>query len=119
LAWLGGRDGAEDWVLQTVTVTQPMVRLTVSMYIRIETLEEENIAFDRVVLDTQVDGEGAVPRITLDNRNASAGYAYYEADVDEVLAGTSITVAVAMSNDGGLATAFYVDSLSLKAHICE
>ncbi|MBM7772239.1 Zn-dependent metalloprotease [Actinokineospora baliensis] len=106
-SWLGGWGSSHtDTVSQSVTIPTGC-RATLSFYLHIDSAETENLAYDKLTVSL-----GSTAVASFSNTNKAAGYVQKTYDVSS-LAGQTVTLKFAGSEDSNLQTSFVLDDLAL------
>jgi hypothetical protein len=119
LAWLGGYDGADDEIFQTVNVPAAATASTLTFYYQVFT-EESPRGSEFDTLNVYVTGPDGVPtRVAhLSDNTVTAGWTRFSAALPPALAGHAVEVRFVGATDSSLTTSFYVDTTSLDVTAC-
>ena len=115
LARLGGYNGAEDQIWQSVLIPGDALSATVSCYVRIYTQESLSSAYDYVTFMMNVPTQGAVTLGVLSNVDAVSSWtmkAWNVADFSGA-AGQTVDFIIYATTDFSNTTHFLIDSCSL------
>ncbi len=123
VAWLGGGEGGNDdsnSLSQTVAVPAGAVRLELSFFYQVWT---DELPDNHNHMEVRVRSTGASPRdellLTLHNQDETRVWTGFRATIDTATwAGSDMVLEFSGSSIDGF-TAFFVDSISLVATICE
>jgi hypothetical protein len=113
-AWLGGYGSPHtDKLYQQVTIPATVTASTLSFFLRIETEETANQAFDTLKVQIRnPNGQLLSTALTLSNRDASSQYLAHTVDLVS-FRGQTIRIYFEGKEDNGKATSFFLDDLAL------
>ncbi|MEU3283809.1 S8 family serine peptidase [Streptomyces longwoodensis] len=107
VAWLAGYGSARtEYIAQPLTLPANC-KATLSLYLRIDTAEQENRAYDRMTVSM-----GGTKLATYSNTDAAPGYLEKVLDVSS-FAGRSITLQFSATEDEANQTSFVIDDVTL------
>ncbi|WP_026424161.1 M4 family metallopeptidase [Actinokineospora inagensis] len=107
-SWLGGWGSAHtDTVTQSISIPSGC-KATLSFWLHVDSAETENLAYDKLTVSL---GSSTVAQFS--NTNKATGYVQKTYDVSS-LAGQTVTLKFAGSEDTNLQTSFVIDDLALN-----
>jgi subtilisin family serine protease len=115
LAWLGGIDGAYDYIEQTVAIPANARNPTLQFWYKIDTIEPGPDAYDFFYVDLYGTGGAFLARLaTLSNLNQTSDWAASSVFDLSAWKGQSVKLRFSVTNDIAYYTDFFVDDIALN-----